>query len=118
MGVYRDVPQILKTVKPHVPLKTFKDIEQILTVGTPTVFNGESSQENYNEYQKYRNHPAVAKYDKKIAKIINKEKCNKHLMVLPSWFQQFIRNLHTTPQSLVVIPDKNNCLVWDGMLRL
>ena len=82
-GAYIDVPQILKTVKLHIPLEIFENLEQILTVGTPTNFNGESSQENYNEYQRYINHPTVAKYDKNIAKIINKEERKKHLMILP-----------------------------------
>ena len=67
---------------------------------------------------KVQDHPTVAKYDKKIAKIINKEEHNKHLMVFSSWVQKFISNLHTTPQSLVVIPGKNDQIVWDGTVPL
>ena len=82
------------------------------------VFNDNSSRKNYNEYQQYGNHPTVAKYDAKIAKIVNKEERIKHLMAFPLWVQRFISNLHTTPQSLVVIPSKNDRLVWDGTVRL
>ena len=46
---YRDVPQILKTVKPHVPLKIFGNLDRILTVDTWTIFNEESSGKNYNK---------------------------------------------------------------------
>ena len=53
-GAYRNVPQILKTVQSHIPLETYKDLKQILTVGTLTVFNEESSCKNYNECQRYR----------------------------------------------------------------
>ena len=75
-GSYRDVPQILKTIKSHVPLEIFEDLERILTVDTQNHFNGESSHKNYNKYQKYRNRPTLAKYDNKITKIINKEEPN------------------------------------------
>ena len=97
-GAYRDVPEILLTVEPHVPKETYDDLERILTVGTPTIFNGELSHENYNEYQQYGNHPTVAKYNAKSAKIVNKEEHIKHFMAFLLWVQRFISNLHPTPQ--------------------
>ena len=75
------------TVKPHFPQEAYDDLERILTVGTPDVFNGHLSRVNYNKYQRYGNHPTVAKYDTKIAKIVNKEERNKHLMTFPLWVQ-------------------------------
>ena len=117
-GAYRDVPLILKTIKPHVPNDVFEDIKRILVIGAPAKLVGESTRDNFDTFRQYGNHPTVNTYRNKIEKLINKEEKNKYIMVFPLWIHRFIANLHLTPQSVVVIPGKNNRLVWDRSFRL
>ena len=64
--VYRDVPNVLKTMMHHFPSKIFDDINSILIKGTMKIFNGDPTSDNYNTYQTYRHHSAITRYDKKI----------------------------------------------------
>ena len=49
-GAYRDVPHILRTIRPHIPHDVYQDIERLFTVGAPDHFVGESSRHNYDEF--------------------------------------------------------------------
>ena len=66
------------------------------------------------DFLTYGNHSSISKNVDKTMKTMNKEERNQYLIPIPSWVARFIRNMHITPQGLLIKKDKNDRLVWDG----
>jgi hypothetical protein len=46
--------------------------------------------------------------------LMNKEESNYYVMTFPYWLPRFIADMHLTPQSVVILPGENDCLVLDA----
>jgi len=66
----------------------------------------------------YGNHPSLTKHVEKVMKTMNKEDRKDQVLTFPAWLARFIQHLMTTPQGLVVIPGKNDRLVFDASYML
>ena len=66
------------------------------------------------DFLTYGNHSSISKNVDKTMKTMHKEERNQYLIPIPSWVARFIRNMHITPQGLLIKKDKNDRLVWDG----
>jgi hypothetical protein len=117
-AAYRDIPEILKHLKNVIPDHIYDDVKRIFTTGTPRIFQAESTRANFDTYKKYGNHATINKYKEKVLALMNKEERNSYVMVFPCWLTRFIPDMHLTPQSIVVIPGKNDRLVFDGSAKL
>ena len=117
-AAYRDIPEILSHLKNVVPQHIYDDVKRIFITGTPRIFQAESTRANFDTYKKYGNHSTIDKYKDKVLALMNKEERNCYVMVFPCWLSRFIPDMHLTPQSIVVLPGKNDRLVFDGSAKL
>eukprot|EP00978_Attheya_sp_CCMP212_P035536 scaffold155190_cov44-Attheya_sp.AAC.1 len=49
---------------------------------------------------------------------MNKDERNCYVMVFPCWLSRFIPDMYLTPHSIIVLPGKNDRLVFDGSAKL
>jgi hypothetical protein len=115
---YRDVPEILSHIENIVPQHIYDDVKRILTVGTPRIFQAESSRKNFETYREYGNHSSIEKHKDRVKILMNKEERNCYVMVFPCWIARFVPDSHLTPQSILVICGKNDRLAFDGSSKL
>eukprot|EP00957_Ditylum_brightwellii_P091580 6973190-Ditylum_brightwellii.AAC.1 len=54
----------------------------------------------------------------KVRKVVNKEDRNCYCIPFPYWMTRFIPHNHVTPYSLIINPEKNDRLVFDGSIKL
>ena len=114
-GEYKDVASTIKILKDSkCNEKVIDDLNRIFITGCPNKMNVSSSHNNFMEFPRYGNHSSMDKDPVKTQKVMNKEDKNQYLIPLPLWIARFIRDLHLTPQGLLVKPGKNDRLVWDG----
>ena len=114
-GEYRNTKLTIQKLKEsNCNAKVVKDLKRLLEVGCPNHMNASSSHNNFLDFLRYGNHSSIDKNIEKTTKAMNKEDKNQYLIPLPCWLARFIRNLHITPQGLVVKPGKNDRLIWDG----
>eukprot|EP00957_Ditylum_brightwellii_P010895 825580-Ditylum_brightwellii.AAC.1 len=69
-------------------------------------------------YWRYDNHSTLEKNVDKVRKVMNKEDRNYYLIPFPCWMPRFIPHIHVTPQGLIIKPEKNDRLVFDGSIKL
>ena len=103
--------EILKNAKCNKQI--IKDLDRLMNVGCPNIMNASTSHDNFLDFFRYGNHSSILKDPDKVSKVMNKEDKNQYLIPFPSWLARFIRNLHLTPQGLLVKPNKNDRLIWD-----
>ena len=114
-GEYRDVDSTMKILRDtNCNPRIINDLHRIFTVGCLNKMNAHSTHTNFRRFLKYGNHSSMDKDIGKTQKVMNKEDKNQFLIPLPNWLARFIRDLHVTPQGLIVKPEKNDRLVWDG----
>ena len=114
-GEYRDTKNTVKLlVDSKCNKKIIKDLKRLLEVGCPNKMNVSSSHKHLLDFLRYGNHSSIDKNIEKTTKTMNKEDKNQYLLPLPCWMARFIKNLHVTPQGLVIKPGKNDRLIWDG----
>jgi hypothetical protein len=87
-------------------------------VGTPRIFQAESSQKNFETYGEYANHSSIKKYKDRAEMLINKEERNCYVMVFLCWIACFVPDSHLARQSILVICGKNDRLAFDGSTKL
>ena len=68
-----DVTAILLTLQPIVDPDIYKDVERILTVGSPALCNASASEANFQAYLKYGNHKSVTQNESVFASTIIKQ---------------------------------------------
>ena len=114
-GEYRDVDSTMNILKEtKCDTKVMEDLHRVFKTGCPNKMNAHSSHKNFMQFLRYGNHSSIDKDIAKTKKAMNKEDRNQFLIPLPMWLARFIKNLHVTPQGLVVKPGKNDRLIWDG----
>jgi hypothetical protein len=114
VGAHRNPDLILRQVQGLVHRKTFEELRRILCDGCPGLFNEEATYEQYQEMHEYGNHKSVEMNLDKVMLAMNKEDRKDHVLTFPAWLAQFIPGLMNTPQGFVMIPGKNDRLVFDA----
>jgi hypothetical protein len=66
----------------------------------------------------YRNHKSVEQNLDKVMLTMNKEDCKDHVLTFPAFLAEFIQDLMLTAQGFVMLPQKNDRLVFDASLNL
>ncbi|KAL7523685.1 hypothetical protein ACHAXR_000287, partial [Thalassiosira sp. AJA248-18] len=82
---WRDVPAILAAVDGHVSQEDKDDIERILTKGCPSKLNWEETAANKEIFVRRGNNSSIRENWEAVAKTLNKEERNHHIMPFPRW---------------------------------
>jgi hypothetical protein len=70
------------------------------------------------EMHKYGNHKTVKLHLEKVMETMNKEDRKDHVLTFPAWLAELIHDLMLTATGFVMIPGKNDRLVFDASLLL
>jgi len=111
---YRDPDAILAHIKQAVSPDIYDQCRRILKQGSPTLLQGDMTNENFEAYRKHGNAVTIAQNIQKVWKTINKEERNCNLIPLPSWVGRFLPDAHLTPQAYLIKEGKNDRLIFDG----
>ena len=104
----RDVPHILRTVKPILDPTLFRSLERILHSGTPAYCVAHSSEANYVAYRDYGNHRMLPPQLEKLRLSLVKEETRGFILLAHNILSRFIYNCHITPYGVVVKPGKKD----------
>jgi hypothetical protein len=118
VGAHRNPEVILRQVEGLLDQKTYEHLRRIRCEGCPNVFNEEASYEQYLEIHKYGNHKSVEQNLDKVMLTMNKEDRKDHVLTFPAFLAEFIRDMMLTAQGLVMLPGKNDRLVFDASFLL
>jgi hypothetical protein len=118
VGAQRDPEFILRQVSGLIDQKTFDHLRRILVDGCPGVFNEEATYAQYLEMHQYGNHKSVEQNLEKVMLTMNKEDRKDHVLTFPAWLAEFIPDLMLTAQGFVMLPGKNDRLVFDASFIL
>jgi hypothetical protein len=118
VGEHRKPEIILSQVQGLLDQKTYEHFKRILCDGCPGVFNEEASYAQYKEMYLYGNHKSVEQNLEKVMLTMNKEDRKDHVLTFPAWIAEFVPDLMLTAQGFVMIPGKNDRLVFDASFIL
>lgn len=117
-GAHRDPDRIVPQIRDLVDPSVARDLDRILRVGCPALFNTEGTRQEFQEMFRYGNHKSLSGNIAKVMKTMNKEDKKEHVLTLPSWLAPLVPDLMLTPNGLVVKPGKNDRLVFDASFML
>jgi hypothetical protein len=109
---------ILQQVEGLMDRKNYDHLKRILIDGCPNVFNEEATYEQYREMYQYGNHKSVEQNLDKVMLTMNKEDRKDHVLTFPAFLAEFIQDLMLTAQGFVMLPGKNDRLVFDASFLL
>jgi hypothetical protein len=118
VGSHRNADHILSQLDGLLDSNLLAEIRRILVNGCPARFNEEGTSQEFAEMLAYGNHPSLTKHIEKVMKTMNKEDKKDHVLTFPAWLARFIQHLMTTPQGYVMVPGKNDRLVFDASFML
>jgi hypothetical protein len=108
MGDARDVKKILATIKPHIPLDDYNQVERILTQGCPSRLQFDEKLENKLKMIKRGNSKSFVKNPDYLAKkTMNKEERYSHVVALDPEIVLFSPYCRHTMQTLVMKEGKD-----------
>jgi hypothetical protein len=109
---------ILQQVQGLMDRKNYDHLKRILVDGCPTVFRKEATYEQYWEMHQYGNHKSVEQNLEKVVLTMNKDDCKDHVLTFLAFLAEFIQDLMLMAQGFVMLPGKNDCLVFDALFLL
>jgi hypothetical protein len=109
---------ILEWVQGLMDWKNYDHLKCILIDGCPSVFNQEATYEQYREMHQYSNHKSVKHNLDKVLLTMNKEDRKDHVLTFPAFLAEFIQDVMLTAQGFIMLPGKNDCLVFDASFLL
>ena len=104
----RDVPHILRTVKPILPADLYEALARVLTLGAPAKCVAHSSDSNYRQYLSYGNHKMLPAQLAQIDKVLIKESKRGYVILANRLLSLFTYNCHVTPYGVAVKPGKKD----------
>ena len=105
-AAYRNVPEIMSTIRGIVDNETCDNVERIFITGCPNIIAGHSTHTNFMEYKDYGNHKSVLKNPELIKKALNKEDKLNNAMPFPGWIARLCPNLFLSPNGIIIVPGK------------
>jgi hypothetical protein len=109
VAALRNVPHILRTVKPILEPTLFEAHARVLTMGTPSYGVAHSSEANYQTYRKYGNHRMLPPQREQLRKsLIKDEETRGYVFLAHNLLSHFVYNCHITPYGVVVKPGKKD----------
>ena len=108
VAALRNVPHILRTVKPILEPILFAALERVLTLGTPSYCVAHSSEANYQAYRRYGNHRMLPPQREQLRKSLIKEETRGYVFLAHNLLSHFAYNCHITPYGVVVKPGKKD----------
>jgi hypothetical protein len=118
VGTHCNADVIISRLEGLLDQKILDEIRQILEDGCPAKFNEEGTHHEFAEMLAYGNHPSLTKHIEKVMKTMNKEDQKDQVLTFPAWLAPFTPHLMLTPQGFVMIPGKNDRLVFDASFML
>jgi hypothetical protein len=118
VGSHRDPDVILPRLSGLLDDRMLSEIRRIYTDGCPCRFNDSGTAKEFAEALEYGNHPSLNDHLDKVMKTMNKEDRKDQVLTFPEWVAMFIQHLMTTAQGYVMLPGKNDRLVFDASYML
>ena len=118
VGTHRNADVIISRLEGILDQKLLDEIRRILEDGCPAKFNQEGTHQEFVEMLSYGNHPSLTQHVEKVMKTMNKEDRKDQVLTFPAWLAPFTPHLMLTPQGFVMIPGKNDRLVFDASFML
>ena len=113
LGEWRDKHAILSAVGHLVSPEDKQHITRILDLQVPAEFNWEEPAWHKVTLLNRGNAPGLSSHPD-LAKTLNKEERNHHLMPFPSWVCRFASSARHTKQAIIAKEGKKSRVVWDG----
>ena len=116
-AAWRDVDKVLDAVSSVVSESDYAHIRRILTQGCPHSLKFEESPENKARALARGNQKSFVMNEDIVAKTINKEDRNSHIVTLHGWVCGIAPNFRHTSQALVFKEGSDPRPVWDGTTK-
>ena len=117
VGESRNIPQIINEVSPYIEREVVKHIERILTKGVPSYMNFEEASDMKSFIIEKGNLATFKMYPEAVAKTMNKEDKNSHLISIKRWVLHFSPWCHHTAQGMQIKPGKNPRVIFDASTK-
>jgi hypothetical protein len=117
-GYHRDIQRTLLAVRPYITAEDYNHIERILLDGCPAELMFTESLDNKLKMIERGNSKSFDDHPELVKKAMNKEDRYSHLMPIDKDICPASAYLRHTIQTVVMMPGKNDCLVWDGTTTL
>ena len=117
-AAHMDPERILSLVKDLLDENIYNDLERILRSGCPGYFNVHGTRANFLKYQEYGNHLSLQMNEERAKTLMVKEDKREFVLTFPSWVTDLIPNLLVNPQAIVIIPGKNDRLIFDSSFMI
>jgi hypothetical protein len=104
-GFQCSTQQILDTLWPSVKKHTWRDLERILTLGSPAHLNAHSTDSNFAGFLEHGNHKSAVDNPDATPKVFLKGCRRGHGLALDLRVLPFVMHLHLTPLGIVDIDD-------------
>jgi hypothetical protein len=114
VGSHRDPDVILPHLEGLLEPKVLSELRRIYSNGCPARFNDEGTAKEFAEQLAYGNHASLDGNLDKVMKTMNKEDRKDQVLTFPEWVAHFIQHLMLTAQGYVMLPGKNDRLVFDA----
>ena len=117
-GYHRDVQRTLLAVRPYITAEDYNHIERILLDGCPAELMFTEPLDNKLKMIERGNSKSFDDHPELVKKAMNKEDRYSHLMPIDKDICPASAYLRHTIQTVVMMPGKNDRLVWDGTTTL
>jgi len=116
VGAHRSQPEALEYMKGKIPTDIYSELTRILVNGIPKRCNALASNENFEAFYQYGNHPSCALAPEKAYKALVKDAKQGFVIPFDKRANHFVLNCHVTPQGVVDLdhPHKNPRPIFDS----
>ena len=119
VGAHRSQLHALAYMKGKIPDDVHAELSRIFLNGIPKCCNVSASNDNYEAFVKYGNHPSCTKAPEKTYKALVKDAKQGFVIPFDQRALPFVLNCHVTPQGVVDLdrPHKNPRPIFDSSFR-
>ena len=105
LGAHRNVPAIMKRLRPSCDPHHLAELHRVFTTGAPKCLNATNTEANLLKYYRYGNHSTINDNPSVLHKVLVKDSKRGNVIIFDDRLFAFIPHSHTTPQGLA---DHNN----------
>lgn len=119
VGAHRNIPAIIQFLRGKIPKEELDEFEMVMSRGLPQHCHATNTEENYQDYYRYGNHPSCDSDPAKTRATLIKDNKKGYTLVFDHRLLKFLLHSHITPQGITDLdhPYKKPRPFFDGSFR-